>query len=101
MGVLSEERRCTNNNVHTIDTGLDGNLGIFHIASNVSQDLGLETELADGLAVLAGGLRCSWRGQLDVVRSEFIESLCDFNLLGGVKIGVGKPATCQSSVMAI
>ena len=35
-------------------TGLDSNAGIIHVATNVGEDLGLETELADCLAICSG-----------------------------------------------
>lgn len=49
--VLSQERTGTNDNVDTVNTSLNGNLDIVHVAADVSQDLGLETELADSLAI--------------------------------------------------
>lgn len=42
------------------------NVGTHHMAADVSQDLGLETKLADGLAVLARLLTGSGRSQFDV-----------------------------------
>jgi hypothetical protein len=56
----------------------------------VRQNLGLEAELADSLAVLARRLRGDRGGQLDVVGAKLVESLSDFNLLVEVEIGIGK-----------
>jgi len=49
--VLSQERAGADNDINTVDTSLNSNLDIVHVAADVSQDLGLEAELADGLAV--------------------------------------------------
>lgn len=57
----------------------------------MGKNLRLETELADSLTVLAGCLRGSRRGQLDIVGAELVESLRDFNLLVQVEVGIGKP----------
>jgi hypothetical protein len=51
--VFAEERRCSNNNIYTIHTSLDGDSCVVHMASDVGEDLGLESELADGFAVLS------------------------------------------------
>ena len=71
VAVLAEVARGSNNNIESIDTGLDSDPGIVHVASYVGKDLGLEllgsqklidgnligdgtyTKLADGLAVLS------------------------------------------------
>jgi len=69
VAVLAEVTRSSNNNVESVDAGLDGNLGVVEMASYVGENLGLElggsqnlmersvaskityTKLADGLAV--------------------------------------------------
>lgn len=51
VAVFAEVARGTNDDVETVDTSLDGDFGIGHAASHVSENLGLETKLADGLAV--------------------------------------------------
>jgi hypothetical protein len=69
VAVLAKVARGSDNDIESIDTGLDGNPCIVHVASYVGEDLGLElsksqrpihrdlageetyTELADGLAV--------------------------------------------------
>lgn len=42
MAVLAEVARGSNDDVESIDTGLDGNLGVVEMASYVGQNLGLE-----------------------------------------------------------
>jgi hypothetical protein len=88
--VLSQERAGANDNIDTVDTSLDSNLDIVHMAADVSQDLGLETELADGLAVETRLLRGTRRGELDAVNTKLVESLGDLDLGLGVKVGIGK-----------
>ena len=56
----------------------------------MSEDLGLETEVADGLAVEAGLLTGSGRGEFDVVDAEVVQGLGDANLGLGVEEGVGE-----------
>ena len=65
---LAEERRRSNDDIDTVDTcgymlkgthpttrerqtSLDGYPRIIHMATNVSENLGLQTELADSLAI--------------------------------------------------
>ena len=71
-------------------TGLDSNAGIIHVATNVGEDLGLEAEVADGLAVEARLLTSSGRGELDVVHTKVVEGLGDLDLGLGVEEGVGE-----------
>lgn len=93
VGVLSQERAGTDNDVDTVNTGLDSDPDIVHVASDVGKDLGLEAELADGLAVLAGLLRCARASELDAVNSELIKGLGDSDLGLGVEVGVGELLT--------
>ena len=60
------------------------------MASDVSEDLGLETELADGFAVCSGLLGGSWRCKFYVFYTESIQCFgdCDFGF--GVEEGIGK-----------
>ena len=96
MRMFPEEGRGADDNVDAVDAGLDGNLGILHVASDVGEDLGLEAELADGFTVLAGLLRGGRRGQLYVVGAKLVESLCNFDLLVGVEVGIGKSGLAVS-----
>jgi hypothetical protein len=56
----------------------------------VSENLGLESEVADGLAVETRLLTGSGRGKFDVVDAEIVQSLGDANLGLGVEEGVGE-----------
>ena len=60
---------------HSVNASLHGHACILHVAPYVREDLGLEAELADGLAVLLGLLGRGRRRELDIVYSEFVESL--------------------------
>ena len=90
MRVLSEERAGANDNVDTVNTSLNSNLDIVHVAADVGQDLGLETELADGLAVKTRLLGGTGRGELDAVNTELIQSLSDLDLGLSVEVGIGE-----------
>lgn len=90
VAVLHEVAACADNHIHTIHTGCDGQLGVVHVTSYVCEDLGLEAEVADGLAVEARLLTGGGRGELDVVDTEFVECLGDLDLGGGVEEGVGE-----------
>ena len=88
--VLAQVRRRANDNIETIDTGFYGHAGVVHVAAHVGQDFGLETELADGLAVLSRLLGSGRRCEFDVVDAEVIQSLGNLDLGFGVEKGVGK-----------
>jgi hypothetical protein len=60
------------------------------MAANMSEDLGLETKLADSFTVEAGLLGGSRGSQLNVIDTESIESLGDCNLGLGIKECVGE-----------
>jgi hypothetical protein len=88
--VLSQVLRSANNDIDTVNAGLNSDLGIFHCASHVSEDLGLEAELADLLAVLAGLGRGHRAGELNVLDTKVRESLGNLDLGLCVKVGIGK-----------
>ena len=90
VAVLHQVAAGADNDIDTVNTGRDGQLGIVHVTSHVSEDLGLETEVADGLAVEAGLLTRSGRGELDVVNAEIVQSLGDSDLGLSVEEGVGE-----------
>jgi hypothetical protein len=52
--------------LHSIDACLNGDPGIIHVASNMAQNLGLETQLADSLTVQPGLHRRSRRSQFEL-----------------------------------
>jgi S1-C subfamily serine protease len=90
MAVFPEEAGRANDDVQAVNTSLDRELGIAHVAADVCQDLGLEAKLADGFAVPARLLGRGRRGQFDVVDAELIEGLGDLDLGLGVEVGVGE-----------
>jgi Holliday junction resolvase-like predicted endonuclease len=63
------------------------------------QNLGLEAELADSLAILARSFRSSRGGELDVVSTKLVESLSDFDLLLEVEVRIGKSTSRLVSCM--
>lgn len=60
------------------------------MAPYVGQDLSLEAQLGDGLAVLATLLTGTRARQLDAVDAESVELLGDLDLGLGVEVGVGE-----------
>lgn len=93
MGVLPEVLAGANNDINTVNTGLNSNPDIVHVTSDVSQDLSLQAKLADSLAILAGLLTGARAGELDAVNTEVIEGLGDLDLGLGVEVGVGELLT--------
>ena len=93
MRVLPQVLRGTDNDIDTVNTSLNSDLDIVHVTSDVSQDLGLQAELANGLAVLAGLLACAGAGELNAVNTKFIQLLGNCNLHVGVKVGIGELLT--------
>ncbi|KAH3671919.1 hypothetical protein OGAPHI_000105 [Ogataea philodendri] len=95
--VLSQELRSSNNNIDTINTSLDSNFCVVHVTSDMGQNLGFQSQLANRLAISPTLFRGDRRGQLDVVHSKIIQSLGNlYFLLGGEK-GVGKLLTFSQS----
>lgn len=90
MREFAQERRCADDDINTIDTSLDGDASIIHMATDVGEDLGAQTELADGLAVSPRLLRGSGGGELDVLDTEGVQSLGNRDLGLGVEEGIGK-----------
>lgn len=54
MAVLAEEAGGSDDEIDTVDTSLDGLLGVFHVAANVGENLGL-------LAGVSGDSPGHWR----------------------------------------
>lgn len=90
MREFTEEGGCANDDIDTVDTSLDGDAGIVHVATNVGEDLGTETELADGLAVETRLLRGSGGGKLNILDTKGIEGLGNSDLGLGVEEGIGE-----------
>jgi len=97
VAVLTEEAGSADDDIEAVDTSLNSELGIAHIATDVSQDLGLEAELADGLAIPPRLLRGSGRGQLDVIDAKVVKGLGNLDLGLGVEVGVGELLTLTKS----
>jgi len=90
MTVLPEILTRANDDVDTIDASLHRNLDIVHVTSDVRENLGLQSQLADGLAVLAALLTRTRASELDAVDTESIKLLGDRNLGLGVEVGIGE-----------
>lgn len=74
MRVFPEERRGSNDDIDTVNTGLDGDSRVVHVTSDVCEDLGvLEAEVADGFTVSTRFWRGGGRGQLNVLDSELVK----------------------------
>lgn len=73
VAVLAQELGGSNDDVEAVDAGLNGQLGVAHVTSDVGQDLSLEAKGADLLAVIVGLLGGGGRGELDVVDTEIVE----------------------------
>jgi hypothetical protein len=56
-------------------------LASSHIASNMCEDLGLQTKRANVLAVIVRGLRADGAGELDVADTKIAEHGCDLDLV--------------------
>ena len=90
MRVFAKEGGGADNDIDAVHPCFNCDFGILHIAADMGEDLALETELADSFTVLAGLLRGSWRGELDVVGAEFVKCFGDFDLLVRVEVGIGE-----------
>lgn len=90
MAVFPQVLAGANNDIDTVNTGLNSHLNIVHVTPDVGQNLGLEAELADGFAVLARLLTCARAGELDAVNTELIERLGDLDLSLSVEVCVGE-----------
>lgn len=88
--MLAQERRGSNDNIKTIDTSFHSDTSIVHVAANVRKNLGLETELADGLAVLSRLLGSCRACDFQIVNTKVIEGPGNLNLLVEVEITVGE-----------
>ena len=82
-------------------TGLDGDACIVHVAANVGENLGLEAELADGLAIIARLLGGGGGGEFDVLYTKGIECLGDGDLCLGVEKGIGELFALWESMSGI
>jgi hypothetical protein len=90
MGEVPQELGSAHDDIDTIDTGLDCDTGVVHVASDVCDDLGLEAKFADGLTVLSRLLRSGRRGELDAIDTKIVKRLGDLDLGLSVEEGIGK-----------
>lgn len=67
--------------VHLTNSSLDCDSGIIHVTSDVGENLGLKSQLTNGLAILETLWGSSRAGEFDIVDTEVIEGLGDFDLL--------------------
>src|SRR2546425_5415609 len=78
---LAQVRRGPEEDVDTVDAGLDGDPRVVHVATHVRQDLRLQRKGRDGPAVLERLGRGDRRRELAVLDAELIEQLRDGDLL--------------------
>ena len=97
--MLHQLRRRSYDDIKAIDSCFHSNPRIIHVASNMSEDFGFETEFTDYFAISSRLFRRRRRGELDVFDSEGVKSLCYADLGVCVKESVGKlDARGQTSV---
>ena len=60
------------------------------MTTDVGEDFGLQTKLANGLAVPSRLLGSCWRRELQILDAKFVEGFSDGDLGLGVKEGIGK-----------
>lgn len=51
MRKLAEEGRRADDHIYAVHARLDSNTSVVHMAADVSEDFGFQTELADGFAI--------------------------------------------------
>jgi hypothetical protein len=90
VAVFAQIGRRADNDVDAVDTRLDSNPGIVHVAANVCEDFGFQAEFADGLEVSAGLLRGCRGGEFDVLDAKVRQRFRDLYFFLGVKEGVGE-----------
>lgn len=88
--MLHQLRRCSYYDIKAIDSCFHSDPCIIHVASNVSEDFGFETEFADYLAISSRLFGRCRRGELDVFNSEGIKGLCYADLGVCIEESVGK-----------
>ena len=88
--MLHQLRRRSYHDVKAIDSCFHSNPRIIHVASNMSEDFGFETEFTDNLAISSRLFRRCRRGELDVFDSEGVKSLRYADLGVCIEESVGK-----------
>lgn len=90
MAVFPQEGTRSNDHIHTIHTSLYRNLDVRHCTSRMCKNLGLETELADSLAIEPALLTRTWVCELNAVDTKSIQGLGNSDLGLGIKVGIGE-----------
>lgn len=60
MRVFPQEARSTNDDINAIYASFDSDSSIIHMTSDMSQNLALQTQLADGFTISSTLLRGGW-----------------------------------------
>lgn len=60
------------------------------MTADVGKDLGFQSELGDGDAVLTGLFGCRGGGEFEVVDADFVKGAGNLDFLFGIEEGVGK-----------
>ncbi len=100
MRKFTEEGGCADDDVDAIYARLDGDARVVHVASNVSQDFGIQAKIADGLTVPSRLIGGCWRRELDILDAKLVKGFGDGDLGLSVEEGIGKllplyGKTCQ------
>ena len=87
---LAQQARGAEQDVDAVDAGLDRDARVLHRAARVGEDLRLQAQVGDGLAVAPAARARRRRGHLEVLDAELVEHLRDGHLLLGGEEGVGE-----------
>jgi hypothetical protein len=87
---FTEEGGRADDDVHAIYAGLDGDARVVHMATDVGENFGIQTELADGFAVPPRLLGSRRRREFQILDAELVEGLGDGDLCLRVKEGIGE-----------
>ena len=88
--MLHQLRRRSYDDIKAVDPCFHRNPRVIHVASNVSEDFGFETEFANYFAISSRLFRGCRRGELDVFDSELVKGLCYADLGVCIEESVGK-----------
>lgn len=88
--MVAEVAGGSNNDIESVNARLDGDSRIVHVAADVSENLGLETELADSFTVPSRLFAGGGRRHLNVVDTKLIQRFRDFDLGLEVEVGIGE-----------
>ena len=88
--MLHQLRGCPNDYIQAIDPRFYCDACIVHVTPNVSEDFGLEPQIANDFAILARLLRGRRRSELDVFNSKSIQRFGYFDLGLRIEECIGK-----------